>query len=242
MEFKRSYYAVIPAIVRYDKKIIPNAKLLYGEITALCNEKGYCWATNKYFADLYGVDPRSIRSWVQSLVSQGYIRVEITNEVDRKIFILEVGQFLPGGRKKSSGGVGRNIPHNNTVNNTIIDIAEQSSAPAKKPKKEQKPVIQYTKELLEEKLCEMEKMEGSYLDIIATYIREKPVHIENSKQLSLVITRFCRIAKSAEGAYTNKQIFSTINEIKKEYEEDKRKGKTPIDWTVETIIKKLVKK
>ena len=34
------YYAVIPAEVRYDKSLKPNAKLLYGELTSLCSRSG----------------------------------------------------------------------------------------------------------------------------------------------------------------------------------------------------------
>lgn len=46
----RSYYAIIPANIRYDTRLKANSKLLYGEITALCNEKGFCWASNDYFS------------------------------------------------------------------------------------------------------------------------------------------------------------------------------------------------
>lgn len=76
-ENKKSYYAIIPANVRYDKKIRPNAKLLYGEITALTNEKGYCWANNQYFSDLYEVSKETISRWVSELSDRGYITVEL---------------------------------------------------------------------------------------------------------------------------------------------------------------------
>ena len=38
---KPSYYAVIPADVRYDSRLKPNAKLLYGEISALISADKY---------------------------------------------------------------------------------------------------------------------------------------------------------------------------------------------------------
>ena len=86
---KKSYYAVIPANVRYDESLPPNAKLLYGEITALCNAEGYCWASNKYFAELYGVSPITISRWINSLVSRGYIASQIiykegTKQIDKR--------------------------------------------------------------------------------------------------------------------------------------------------------------
>ena len=74
---KPNYYAIIPANVRYDKALTPNAKLLYGEITALCNEKGFCWASNDYFARLYGVSKGSISSWIGQLAKMKYISIQL---------------------------------------------------------------------------------------------------------------------------------------------------------------------
>ena len=73
----KGYYAIIPADVRYDVRLTPNAKLLYGEITALCNEKGFCWAMNEYFAELYSVSKVSVSKWVGNLRDCGYIEVQM---------------------------------------------------------------------------------------------------------------------------------------------------------------------
>lgn len=76
------YYAIIPATVRYDKKLNSGAKLLYGEITALCSKEGYCWASNKYFSDLYDTSDRTISRWVKQLKDGGYINCK--NKYDEK--------------------------------------------------------------------------------------------------------------------------------------------------------------
>jgi hypothetical protein len=67
-----SYYAIIPANVRYSK-VTPNAKLLYGEITALASKSGVCWATNGYFAGLYETSIRSVQRWLYELHDAGFI-------------------------------------------------------------------------------------------------------------------------------------------------------------------------
>jgi len=74
---KKGYYAIIPASVRYDKRLPANAKLLYGELTALSNEKGFCWAGNDYFAGLYEVSKTSVSKWVSALRDAGYIQIQL---------------------------------------------------------------------------------------------------------------------------------------------------------------------
>lgn len=72
-----AYWAVIPAAVRYDDRLRPNAKLLYGEISALASAGGYCHARNNYFAKLYGFNVKTVSALISSLAQCGYIVVEV---------------------------------------------------------------------------------------------------------------------------------------------------------------------
>jgi len=127
---QRNYYAVLPANVRYDKNITPNAKLLYAEITALCNDKGYCWAGNAYFAELYGVTKTSISNWISSLQKNGYIDVQLiykenSKEIQsRHISIannIPIQNNLNTYTKNIVGGIQKNFTDNTKIINTKKD-------------------------------------------------------------------------------------------------------------------------
>ena len=108
-----SFYAVIPANVRYDKRLTPNAKLIYGEITALCNEKGFCWASNNYFADLYEVTPQAISKWINQLAKKGYITLDYERagkEIkQRNIYIATYQQIIKEVSTKDDGGINKRL-------------------------------------------------------------------------------------------------------------------------------------
>lgn len=146
---QKSYYAIIPANVRYDKELTANAKLLYGEITALCNEKGYCWATNSYFSELYGVSNKSISRWINQLTEKGHIHSVMfykksSKEVDQRRIYLgpstegRVDKNVHTYGQKCPGGVDRivhtpmdkNVQDNNTsFNTTFNNTGEQRQQP-----------------------------------------------------------------------------------------------------------------
>lgn len=92
----RAYYAVIPANVRYCKDLSANMKLMYGEITALSNEKGYCWASNSYFAELYDVDRCTVSRWISKLEKLGFIRTEVIYTESKKKQIKERRIYIGG--------------------------------------------------------------------------------------------------------------------------------------------------
>lgn len=143
-EEKKSYYAIIPANVRYDESIPPNAKLLYGEITALCNAEGYCWASNKYFAELYEVSQFTISRWINALARRGYIASQIiykegTKQIDKRY--IQIRQYPID--EISNTPIDEISKDNNTssnnTSNTDIYIPETPKAPDKPKQKQFKP-------------------------------------------------------------------------------------------------------
>jgi len=113
---KPGYYAIIPAEVRYSN-LKPNAKLLYGEITALSGKLGYCYATNNYFAELYEVSKNTISSWISDLKKLGFINV-ILERNDKKQIIKR----CIGITKKVDSPIHKKMKDNNTSNNNTSNI------------------------------------------------------------------------------------------------------------------------
>lgn len=110
------FWAVLPAAVRYDQDLPSTAKLLYAEISALTDQRGYCFAKNEYFQDLYSLSDRTIRRLLSDLEKRGYIVIKDGNggEGRRKIFaginpltdnpdknVREPGQKCPGNPDKN---------------------------------------------------------------------------------------------------------------------------------------------
>lgn len=111
-----NYYAVIPANVRYDSELTPNAKLLYGEITSLCDREGYCWATNNYFSKLYKTSDKTITRNLNLLEQKGYINIfyQLKGAIKQRFITMDKNVFE---RTKMSFDEGQKCPINNISNN-----------------------------------------------------------------------------------------------------------------------------
>ena len=111
---KPNYYAVIPAEVRYSKDLTPNAKLLYAEITALCNMNGKCTASTQYFCRLYEVSRVSIQKWLKTLEDNNYIkRVNIYKQGSKEIETRVITLVNTPTQEKFTDNININITNTN---------------------------------------------------------------------------------------------------------------------------------
>lgn len=123
---KPNYFAIIPAVVRYDEDLTPNAKLLFAEITTLTEKEGVCWASDNYFMKLYNVKRQTIQRWLKDLEDKGHIKREIvykqgSKEVDKR-FIRVCTGMLQGYTQNNDRGIHNKVSDNNTsINNTSIN-------------------------------------------------------------------------------------------------------------------------
>lgn len=162
-----AYYAVIPAEIRYDRELRPNAKLLYGELTSLCNSSGYCWATNEYFAELFDLSVPTVSRLISQLADKGYIRCEMAatdTGSERRIYagVFTVQGGIDKNDKTPPGGIDENDKrgldenvnpqHLRIINNNIPPYSPPKGDRTDKPKRKREPkmVPQYFPERFEQ--------------------------------------------------------------------------------------------
>jgi DNA-binding transcriptional ArsR family regulator len=146
-ENRPSYYAIIPADVRYDDQIPANAKLLYGEISALIGKDGFCFASNQYFSEIYGFSDPTISRLIKKLEDAGYVKRVLEKDksgqvVRRKIYLsVSVPEIHPpinfdttSPQNCGEGG----IKNDGDTNTSITDIKE--SKKRKTPKEAPEPM------------------------------------------------------------------------------------------------------
>ena len=124
-----NYYAIVPANVRYSKKIMAAAKLLYGEITALSNEKGYCWAGDSYFQELYGVSKTTIQNWLRSLEDNNFIKRDVIyKDGSKEILYRYISIVAYPTQENLHTPIQENLRDNTTsFNNTVNNTKEVST-------------------------------------------------------------------------------------------------------------------
>src|SRR5262249_14280768 len=77
----------IPKEIWLSDKLSLMEKVLFVEIHSLDNERG-CYASNRHFAQFFGVSERQIRTYVTSLRDKGFVTVSIQNRNERIIRVV----------------------------------------------------------------------------------------------------------------------------------------------------------
>ena len=128
---KPNFYSILPAVVRYDNDLKPNEKLLYSEITALMDKNGFCWASNKYFAALYGVEKETVSRWINHLKEKKYIDIELTRNDKKEIEFRKIYTTV---FNNNAGGIDEKV--NRVLTKESRPYCEKNQPPIDKKVKE----------------------------------------------------------------------------------------------------------
>lgn len=170
----KNWYAVITADVLYCKTLTPRQKLLAAAIANMSNNKGYCFASNKHFAEMMDCSPRSIQRDLSVLEQQGHIgRVVIlkeNGEVDYRAltpFGGVVSQMTRGTVTDDIRGHVTDDTYNNKENNNRENKPAQQIETLSSADADQQPTFMY--------------------DIAQLNAQKQQPSIENRQQLAVYI-------------------------------------------------------
>jgi len=229
---KVNYYAVIPANIRYNNELKFAERLLYGEITALSTKEGYCFASNRYFAELYKVSISTISRWISHLEELGYIHVELvktdSNEiVERRLYIVD-NTYTQKDQypyvQKSQYPICKKSKDNNIninkieriYNNIINDRAKMSDKLFLKAKSIlEKFEMNYSKEILDSFSQEnLERIKIISYALIELTIKNKSLKRISRERLFVIYDK-CKKANTEIVSFYDYYLISVLNELYK---------------------------
>lgn len=104
-------------------------RLLYGLISSLSTKEGFCWATNRFLADRFGVKQETISRAIKALADAEYIRLEYDGlgDENRRIytidnFVIPLGKNVNDPCEKSQATLDKIVKHIGTVNKRNINF------------------------------------------------------------------------------------------------------------------------
>jgi len=128
-----AWYGIMPNKVLYDKKLNDKQKLLYCCISSLCAKEWFCWASNEYLGEMFGVDKKTISRNLNALKDAWYLDIEVWDNYKRKISMSTLDKNVEGDGQKCPGGDGQKCGYINTsviiTNNNLANAKENQPQP-----------------------------------------------------------------------------------------------------------------
>lgn len=134
------FFAILPASVRYDRRLKPAEKIFYAEITSLAEKTGYCYASNAYFCPLYDTTERTVQRWVKHLQELGYVAVTNVRDgaaMQRRISPLSDSGHEEAPETEADKNVGERHPVSAGDKNVAYPPTKMSPTPRQKCHPEQ---------------------------------------------------------------------------------------------------------
>lgn len=219
-----TYYAIIPAEVRYCKSLPFGARIIFGEIMTLANKSGFCWASNEFFSQNFDVHQTTISEWIGLLKKEGFIDFKVGKGNVRKITVLSTIRKKPKQSKEKDLPTDKeNHLHNNTSNNNISNIVSSNEV-------EDFNSTEYFNNWIG---CDKE-----WMAIIGAYAIRKSLDkkFTSKAQCDELIPKFRKTATSL-AKFTRAQIKSAFGRC----EDMRDRNNQPFPWTLFTVLNEVLK-
>lgn len=124
----------IPKEVWLSKDLTLQEKVFLVEIDSLDNESG-CYASNKYFAEFFGLSKNRCSEVIKSLEKKKLITIKYIRDEGKKSIkkrVMRVVDKSNRGIRNVEGGYSENLEENNTLSNNIKKILSYLNSKADK--------------------------------------------------------------------------------------------------------------